>query len=432
MLKFTKTEPGKDEYAKKEYAASNFIPYKAYWNHNTIITKDEALLKCIKVSGFSFETADDEDLDIKKNLRNTLFKGLSTGGISLYIHTIRRRHTVVKDEFEQENAGEPSTFAEYVEKAWKKKQVGQEAFTNELYITVINRPDVGGAAIFEHLLKKIQQSTDKANWGLQMKDRYEELEEVTGRVMSTLSDYNPKLLSVVKTEDGYHSEILEFLGKIANCGLVSQYNFNYGSIDESLSTSRLYFGNRNVEVKNPQGTRYAGVLSIKEYSPSTSPGIFDGFLHMPCELIVSQSFTFSNRQVAISKMQLQQNRMIQAEDKAISQISEISEALDMAMSGRIGFGLHHMTVMCIEEDPKKLEFYLSQATVELSNVGIQPVREKVNLEPCFWGQLPGNDSFLIRRATVNTLNLSSFASFHNYPLGKPYGNHWGDAVTVLN
>jgi type IV secretion system protein VirB4 len=124
--------------------------------------------------------------------------------------------------------------------------------------------------------------------------------------------------------------------------------------------------------------------------------------------------------------------MIQAEDKAVSQIAEISEALDMAMSGRIGFGLHHLTIMCMEDSPKKLEFVLNQMVVELSNTGIQAVREKVNLEPCFWGQLPGNDSFLIRRATVNTLNLSSFASFHNYPTGKATGNHWGSAVTVLN
>jgi len=30
------------------------------------------------------------------------------------------------------------------------------------------------------------------------------------------------------------------------------------------------------------------------------------------------------------------------------------------------------------------------------------------------------------------LNIAAFASFHNYPSGKRKGNHWGDAVTVLN
>jgi type IV secretion system protein VirB4 len=39
---------------------------------------------------------------------------------------------------------------------------------------------------------------------------------------------------------------------------------------------------------------------------------------------------------------------------------------------------------------------------------------------------------MARRSTVNTLNIASFASFHNYPTGKRDGNHWGNALTVLN
>jgi type IV secretion system protein VirB4 len=39
---------------------------------------------------------------------------------------------------------------------------------------------------------------------------------------------------------------------------------------------------------------------------------------------------------------------------------------------------------------------------------------------------------MARRCVVNTLNIASFASFHNYPSGQRKKNHWGDAVTVLN
>jgi type IV secretion system protein VirB4 len=155
-------------------------------------------------------------------------------------------------------------------------------------------------------------------------------------------------------------------------------------------------------------------------------------LQMPFEFIMTQSFSFSNRTIAINKMQLQQNRMIQSEDKAVSQIAEISQALDMAMSGDIGFGEHHISLLCIDHDLKALENSLSMASVEFSNCGIQPVRERVNMEPSYWGQLPGNMSYIIRKSTINTLNLSGFASMHNYPLGLISGNHWGDYVTVLD
>jgi type IV secretion system protein VirB4 len=123
---------------------------------------------------------------------------------------------------------------------------------------------------------------------------------------------------------------------------------------------------------------------------------------------------------------------VQSEDVAISQIQEIDQALDSAMSGEFAFGKHHMTVMCIEDSPKALESMLSLAVVELSNCGITGVREKINLEPAYWSQLPGNAEFMARRSTVNTYNVAAFASFHNYPSGKRKKNHWGDAVTVLD
>ncbi len=433
-MKLFKNRSARDKYAKDEYSSSNFIPYSCHWNRRTILTKNEELLQVIKVGGFSFETADDEDLDIKKNLRNNLLKGLSTGGISLFFHTVRRRQSVV----DTENGGIDSherdsiSFTEFVNQEWQKKQLSQEAFVNELFITVVRGPDKGGAAIFEYLLKKFQQKTDKSSWESQMRDMHEELEETTGRIMATLSDYSPKLLSVVETENGPSSEILEFLGKIVNCGYSSPYIPPLNNIDQYLPTHRIYFGYKSIEVTGPMGQRYAGIIAVKEYGPTTSAGMMDGFLRMPFEFIISQSFVFTNRQVAIGKMQLQQNRMIQAEDKAVSQIVEISNALDMAMSGQIGFGEHTLTMLCLEDSPKKLEFALNQAIVELSNCGLQPVREKVNLEPAFWGQLPCNESYMVRKAVINTLNLASFASLHNYPVGKAKGNHWGDAVTVFN
>lgn len=434
-IKVGRNRSVKDKYAKREYSAANFIPFLCHWNRDTILTKNEELVQVIKVGGFSFETADDDDLEIKKSLRNTLFKGLSSGGILLYFHMIRRRHNILKesglfkDDYIDDSA--PKTFSEYVDIEWKKRQENHEGFINELYITITRRPDKGGAAIFEYLLKKFQ-STDKANWESQIRDLHEELEEITGRIIATFSDYNARLLTIEKGEDGTHSEILEFFGKIANCGFTSKYTPPTTAIDHYIPTHRLYFGKRSIEVRGPNGRRYAAIISIKEYAATTSVGMFDGFLQMPFELIISQSFSFTNRQVAINKMQLQQNRMIQAEDKAVSQVVEISRALDMAMSGKIGFGNHHMTILIIEDSPKTLEYSINQALVELSNTGIQPVREKVNLEPAYWGQIPCNDDYIVRKAIVNTLNLASFASLHNYPIGKAHGNHWGDAVTVLD
>lgn len=436
MIKLFKTKAAKESISQKEKPAADFIPYRYHWDSNTIITKSNELMQVIKISGFSFETADDEDLDIKKNIRNSLLKNMASGNITLYFHTIRRRKAV--ESIDADYNFDPTVkvhhdFITYLSSEWKKKHASAESFFNELYVTILYKPDKAGAAIVEYLVKKLQQSSSHEAWERDMKEMKESLQEMSVRVLNAFSNYDSKLLGITKDETGgYHCEILEFLGSLVNCGISMPMLVPKGPIDKYLPTHRLFFGSKSIEARGPRGRKYAGIVSIREYGPSTSAGVFDGFLQMPFEFVMTQSFVFANRTVAINKMQLQQNRMIQAEDKAVSQIAEISQALDMAMSGDIGFGEHHFSILCIEDDLKALENALSMAAVELSNCGMQSVRETVNMEPSYWGQLPGNSDYIVRKSTINTLNMSGFASMHNYPLGKIRGNHWGDYVTILD
>ena len=435
MIKLSKTAASREAYSKKEKPVSHFIPYKGHWNQNTILTKNNGLLQVVKVGGYSFETADDEDLDIRKSIRNSLLKNMASGNITLYFHTIRRRKPVMSkgvDYSIDPTVRTAKDFISYLESEWQQKNSSEDSYFNELYVSILYEPDKEGAAIVEYMLTKLRQKSNKAVWENDMREMYENIQEMSTRVLNTLRDYDAYLLGIRKTANGYYCEISEFLAAIINCGDQSPMMVSRGSIDNYLPTNRLFFGARSIEARGPRGKRYAGIVSVREYGPATSAGVFDGFLQMPFEFIMTQSFVFSNRTIAINKMQLQQNRMIQAQDKAVSQIAEISQALDMAMSGDIGFGEHHISLLCIDKDLKALENSLSMAAVELSNCGMQPVRERVNMEPSYWGQLPGNSHYIVRKSTINTLNLSGFASMHNYPLGKISGNHWGDYVTVLD
>lgn len=419
---------------KREYNTSHYIPYICHWNKTTLLTKRKELIQIIKINGFSFETADDEDVDIKKDLHNLLLKGISSGSITLYYHTIRRKHSIASTE----DTFDPSInlnldFPSMLEKEWAEKRQNSRAYINELYLTIVYKSDTSGAAYIEHLIKKFRYSASgKAAWEKDVKESLEELEELTNRVLTSYRSYDAELLTVKETKGSLHSEMLEFLCKITNAGYAPEIISPNHDLSHLLSLNRLYFYNKHIEVHRPFETKYAGIVSIKEYGPTTYAGMFDGFLQMPFEFIMTQSFSYTNKQAAVAKMQLQQNRMIQAEDKAISQIHEINAALDMAMSGDIAFGEHHTTVLCIENSKKLLESAMSMSVVEFSNCGINAVIERPNLEPAYWGQLPGNSDFLVRKSIINTLNLAGFASLHNYPAGKAHGNHWGDAVTVFD
>ena len=426
MLRLTATKPKKEKIAKSEVSVANFIPYKCHWNSDTILTKDESLIRVIKIKGFAFETADDIEIDLKKAARNNLLKGMSSGNFSLYFHTVRRKEKGFPDGVM------PDVFSKRLNEEWKFKHSDDKSFINEHYLTIIRGHDTSTVAKMQQMLKKIQHKTDRLSWENYMREVFDELEELTIRVLNGFSSYGAQLLSIVENEGVVFSELLEFLGRIVNCGFTQKMTLPSMGVDNYLPISRLFFGNKSIEARHPFGTKYAGIVSIKEYRPSTHAGVFDSFMQLPFELIISQSFSFIDRMIAISSMQLQQRRLIQSADVAISQIGDINQALDSAMSGEFAFGKHHCTVLCIEDSLKTLESALSMAIVEMANVGITAVRERINLEPAYWAQLPGNIDFAARRSTVNTLNIASFASFHNYPSGKRMGNHWGDAATVFN
>ena len=101
-----------------------------------------------------------------------------------------------------------------------------------------------------------------------------------------------------------------------------------GPIGPALYTNRLIFGREALEIRGAGGSRYAGMLGLKEYPASTKPGMFDGLLSLPFELIVSQSFAFLSKADAKTVLTRKQNQLLSSNDPAASQIGDLSQALD--------------------------------------------------------------------------------------------------------
>ena len=160
--------------------------------------------------------------------------------------------------------------------------------------------------------------------------------------------------------------------------------------------------------------------------------MLDRLLQLPFEMVISHAYYFTNRSAAISSMQLQQNRMKSSKDKGISQMEQLTLAMDMAISGEIAFGKHHMSVFVYNEDLEKLDIQLSDVYSEMINVSVSPSRESFTLQGSYWAQMPTNYDMIARPSVINTLNLVGLCSLHNYPTGKIDGNHWGHAVTNLD
>jgi len=408
-----------------EFSMSNFLPYLCHYNENTVITKDGSLMTTLKIDGFAFETADDDMLESRKQNRNNLLKGMASASVGIYFHTIRRKHTAYPEgEFD-------NYFPKVLNDQWRQKHNPDHVFINEHYVTIVRKAS-GSVAGLSDKINKLLNGGQGDEQDQAFMTAYNELNEMRDRLVNGFFNYRVKVLGVVQSPSGNFCELLEFLGILVNGGYKQKMLVPRITIDKYLPINKPYIGSGVIEIIGPGYHKFAGMVSVKEYRPATFAGILDNFLQLPFEFIITQTYSFSDRMTAIGKMQLQQRRLVQSEDVAVSQVYEINAALDAAMSGAFAFGDHHISIMCLSDTEKGIDSNLSQAIVEFSSVGIAAVREKMNMDAAYWAQLPCNFDFVVRKSIINTLNLASFASLHNYPAGKAAANHWGPAVTVLN
>jgi type IV secretion system protein VirB4 len=67
-------------------------------------------------------------------------------------------------------------------------------------------------------------------------------------------------------------------------------------------------------------------------------------------MIITQSFRFFDPHTSRSALKNKRSDFQQVKDESISQTEELSEALDDAASGEAGFGLHHLSILCMDNN----------------------------------------------------------------------------------
>jgi type IV secretion system protein VirB4 len=204
----------------------------------------------------------------------------------------------------------------------------------------------------------------------------------------------------------------------------------------------VFFGHDAIEYRTPSESRTAAVLGIKEYATPTVVGMFNRLLSAPFSFVLTQSFAFLSRAAGQGLLQRQIYRMENAGDLAVSQSAALSKALDALSSNEFAMGEHHLSLQVLTEPSaagpvrdsdrvKELNDAVATARSMLSDTGMVVAREDLALEAAYWAQLPGNFPMRPRKAAITSRNFASMAAFHNYPVGRAHGNHWGEAATMF-
>ena len=160
------------------------------------------------------------------------------------------------------------------------------------------------------------------------------------------------------------------------------------------------------------------MLGIKEYPDASRAGLLDSLLRVPHELVITESFAPIERQTARERIDLSLRRLKSADEGAATERAEMLAARDAVGAGQLSFGDHHLSLLVRSGSLETLESATADAAAALADIGAVAVREDVNLEPAFWGQFPGNEQYVVRRALISSSNAAGFISLHGFPMGR--------------
>jgi type IV secretion system protein VirB4 len=407
---------------KRERSCGRFIPFSTHIDARTLKLRTGDYMRTWCVGGISHESADPEDIQIRADGINQLYRSISTANVAIWTHNVRR---AVSDRIV---AQYENSFCRHLDQKYYDSLSGYRMMANELYLTVIYRPAVSRIErAFHRAARRTIEDIKRDET-----DALKTFGEIADVVEQSLRRYDIDPLGTYSNDKGVaFSRVLEFLAFLIN-GTWEKIPIPRGPIHEYLPTSRLFFGSESLEIRCSSGeTRLAAALDFKDYPSGSEAGMLDTLMYESYEYVLAQSFSFLARHDAKNFLDRQAKQLQNAADVATSQISQMYEALDQLISGEFAMGQYHAVMMVFASDLKELNRNVASARAALQDQGFLTARVDLALEAAYWSQLPGNWQFRPRIATLTSKNFASLNSFHNFSYGKRDNNPWGQAVLLL-
>ncbi len=416
---------GPAAWSAKEALAGDRLPYERLVDESTVLLRDGSVMTAIQVPGLLFETEDSDALNAHAATREVMLRSTLDARFVLYHHVIRRRVEV------ELNAEFSDPLSRHVDARWKERLAGGSLFINDQFITLIRRPARGKAGLVERVSKFFQRRGQEE---LEADPRdVRSLKSAATGLVASLSAYGAAVLADYEAPGGgTNSEMLELLSALYNGEMRPvRRPSDDTDIGHMLPYRRASFGLDAMEQRGSGDPDFSAILGLKDYPEATSPGLLDGLLRLPYEMIVTESYAPNERTTSRERIDLALRRSRSVDEEAAAERADMMAARDALGNGGVGFGDHHLTVLVRERALDRLDEATAACSAALADTGAIAVREDTNLEPAFWAQFPGNEDYIVRRAMISSANMASFGSFHGFALGSAAGNHWGDAVTLL-
>jgi len=406
--------------ARLENPLTRFIPFSSLISPHDVITRGGDYLRVWRLAGLPFECADEHVIAERHEALCSLLRNLAGGQWAVWTHRVHRR---ISDALQDPH--QPG-FAQDLSHAYHAKLAETRMMSNELYLTLLYRPDVSRIS---RVLRAKQRSREAIAHA--QADALRVMEERSALIGRMLRGFGPELLGLREAQGRRYSEVAEFLGFLVN-GAWRPIPMTRGPLYRTLPTARLSFGGDKLELRHGDRRRFAALVDIKEYADAVEPGILNALLYEASEFIETQSFSILPRREAMRSLELQRDQLIASDDVVASQIAEMDVALNELGDGQFCMGEYHYSLVVFGSDVADAGRRAAQAigaVGEASSLQMAPV--DLVADAAWFAQMPGNWQWRPRDAKLSSRAFAALASGHNFARGKRDGNPWGEALALL-
>jgi type IV secretion system protein VirB4 len=399
----------------------------------------------LRIEGIAFEVAEPEVLNHQLFLIHQALVSLDSRFL-VYITMHRHKAACTLNGYFK------SDFARELNQRYHQRFTHKKTYQNTLYLTVVLKGDdstkTGSWLAWAKSIARQNEELKQA----QREKNCIVLQNAIHQLQANLSSFGTRLLGDHDKEVGY-SELIEFLGLVVNGGqtlpfkqpvfsprivntipdsLKQEVAYPQGHLGQYISRNQLLFGEYiQFQGNTPDECTFGALLSLKKYPTHTVSILLDSLLSLDCEFISTHTFAPLGRDKALDLITKKRSKLINAEDKAISQMTALTDLEDGIASETLLLGAHHHTLMLLASNKELLNESLLEATKRYASSGIVVVKETLGQEPAFWSQIPCNQHFIARASLITSENFTQMCPLHNTKSGRAHENFLGSAVTLL-
>ena len=399
--------------------ARRFLPIVGHWTPNVLVDQNGCAIAMYQLGGMAAELAGARAVFAAHLQDNQLFRNVSDPRLEWWDHFVRQ------DRQQMASLPDvPNWFGARFDAAYRATQGDGTLFRNDLFVTVVLRPEDGLRSGLLALLGGSGRDHPQLDRLL-----LDDFEGVLQKLDAALVRYGARRLGLRERGGVVFSEMAEALHLVAN-GRFRPLGLTEGRLGHLIVPERVVFGHRDWQVAGEGPPQFGAILSFKDYPARTSPGMFEALRRVPFPLTMTSAAQFKQKADALGTIGRRVKQMQSGNDAAKSQVEELARDEDDVQSGRSVYVRHHFSVAVRGASLEELDRRVAQAQSLLSDAGITSVRETDAIKPAFFGQLPGNARWWPRPGLVKSINAAGFGAKHDVPRGL-YRGRWGAPVVML-